>query len=381
MEGIPFVDRAISNVVRAFFIVLGGVFSVAFGFEVSNQAPVVDDISVPQELDERGYTPTVVASRILSEWHTIAAVAQTTKTARNTRVPATKQLQEGQADLALPGLNVSIGALADYFKSKAGIRQDRLRGSIVISESAAPQCANTHCYTFFLTLNGQPMRTLADRPDIEPLLRDAARLMVENIDPYVLDNFYLHSTVDAEPDRRAEMQRLTTILLRSSSAEERGWANALQGVMLNRDHLWDQAIPYFDRALALDPNNYSAYNSRCWAKAHIDGQARSAIADCRAGLRINPRSEQTLDSLAYALEKDGQLDLAFKTIRCARRITRGADADIETTYHHLLELHPKPAPEPSDAECQGERLAAPPTTAAPANQVDGLLRMLGVRTG
>ncbi len=359
MEGFSIFDRAFANLARLFIITVGGVLSLAFGFEFNDRGIVVDDISVPAELERRGYTPSVVAAQVVTEWQQIGTRATTTK--RYFNIGARDNFGRGQVDLAIPGFNLSVNSMADYFKSKMGGQQDRLRGSIVESDSTAPECVDG-CYTFFLRISSRDGNRFAaitaPRSDIEALLRNAARLTIENIDPYLLANYYYASPSDREPQREAEIDRLITLVLSNPPPDDDPWGHALRGVMFNSHQRWAEAIPHFDRALALDEDFAPALNSRCWANAHIPGRADDAIRDCQHALRLDPQSFQTMDSLAYALEQNGQTEEAFKTIRCAWRIAEGNE-DVETTFRRLRAAHRgDTGPQPSAAECEVGRLIA-----------------------
>lgn len=336
------IERSVALVARLFAITLGLVVGAVVAAEITDNTIIVEEISVPAELAQRGYTPAVVAYRILDEWRLIDETATTTKRRREV------SLSHSQVELALPGFDLSISSIVDYFKAKLGRPRQRLRGSVVMLDSEAPECAEG-CYTVFVDLEGPTpahFSRAAPKRDVEALVRGAARQAVETLDPYLLANFYfaegkqVQEDANAQLAREGEIRRILAIVLSSAPADDDPWAHTLIGVMLNARQDWAAAIPHLDDALRLDDAFASALNSRCWAKAHLPGQAQAAIADCRRALQINERSFETMDSLAFALEQAGAVEQAFEIIKCARRISAGAPS-VEASYSRLLEALPR----------------------------------------
>ena len=73
---------------------------------------------------------------------------------------------------------------------------------------------------------------------------------------------------------------------------------------------YDRAIPYYDRALKLQPDNAEALNGRCGALAMV-GELKAALEDCNEALRPKPNSPGALDHRGLAYLKLGQPDEAI----------------------------------------------------------------------
>lgn len=345
---ISIVERIVALTARAFWIVAGVVLAVILMIEINDRAVIIEEISVPAELADRGYTPSVVAHQLLEEWRVIDETALTTRRRREIG------LGSGRVDLAVPGFNLSLNTIVDYLKNLIGAPRERVRGGIVAIQSQAPECAEG-CYTMFLSLEGRSVRRLSLTAPatlgVEEIIRRSSRAMMEELDPYLLANFYYSADPAREPARESEMLRLIDVVLAEPPARDDPWALTLLGVYHNRNQRWAEALTHLDRALQLDRTLAPALNSRCWAKGHLPGRAEEAIADCREALRLNPDSYQTMDSLAYALEQTGDRARAFRVILCARRISEG-DPDIETTYARLRTALPNAdATPPDEAAC------------------------------
>ncbi len=333
--------------VAVFWFAVGAVVVLVVLAEARDDSVIVEHMSVPAELEQMGYTPTLVALQILEEWNTISSGATTTKK----RMGAPEfSLDPGQVEIPVPAVNISISSIVDYFKSRWNLPQRRLRGGIVAVASDAPECA-ARCYTFRISLGGPGLLTVPRAraaSEIDELIKDASRLALEHIDPYLLANFYFASR---DPLLENESHRLLGLALSTKPTSDDIWAHTLTGVLYNRHQQWADALQHLDRALRIDSDFAPALNSRCWARAHLPGQAQAALPDCRAALRQNHDSFQTMDSLAFTLDLAGETDAAYALIRCARRIS-GGNRDVEATYERLrAKLRAVEQAPPTEAEC------------------------------
>jgi tetratricopeptide (TPR) repeat protein len=68
---------------------------------------------------------------------------------------------------------------------------------------------------------------------------------------------------------------------------------------LNNLDNYTQAIQYFDKALAIDPNDEAALNDRGWALNGL-GNYTGAITYLDKALAINPNDKYAIDGLAQA---------------------------------------------------------------------------------
>jgi tetratricopeptide (TPR) repeat protein len=68
-----------------------------------------------------------------------------------------------------------------------------------------------------------------------------------------------------------------------------------------------RAIPDFDRALQLQPDNAFALNGRCWARAVLNTDLDAALADCNAGVEAGGVDvANTLNSRGFAHFRRGE---------------------------------------------------------------------------
>jgi hypothetical protein len=334
---------------RGVVVLLGLVFGLVVGLEMIDRTVLIEEISVPEELAQQGYTPSVVAYRILTELKQIDARATTTRTRPQVGLSNT------QVEVTLPvGANISLSSIIAYFRSRFGYPQTRLRGGIVVSDSQDPKCAVAGCYTFFVNIDGRQSYFFSStypKNEVRELIHETSLGAVARLDPYLLANYFFACSDVQEPNHYQRARAYAEIALRQAPPDDDAWAMTLLGMIQNQSHNWQAATSYFDLVLTQRPGFAPALNSRCWARAHIQGRAADAVADCRAALAQNPRSYETFDSLAVAFAETGQQRPALVASRCA--IQLGPEiAHLQQTYDDLHQRFPSVSVgSASDSEC------------------------------
>lgn len=96
------------------------------------------------------------------------------------------------------------------------------------------------------------------------------------------------------------------------------------------------AIPYFSRALELDPNSWNAYYQRAVANQN-EGEASAAESDYRSALELNPDLVQALSALAGIHRDAGQKEQAIEEFTRAIELSPTTDAYFQrgSTYQEL----------------------------------------------
>ena len=74
---------------------------------------------------------------------------------------------------------------------------------------------------------------------------------------------------------------------------------------------YGSAIESCDQALNREPNNSSARNNRCWARAILGDQLKQALDDCNEALRLRPNDPYAFDSRGFVYLKMGDFNKAI----------------------------------------------------------------------
>jgi tetratricopeptide (TPR) repeat protein len=93
-----------------------------------------------------------------------------------------------------------------------------------------------------------------------------------------------------------------------------------KGVALNDEKKYDEAIPYFTKAIAADGKNSDAYTARACAMLEL-GKYDEAIADCDKAVSINPRDAIAYYNRGLARDKKGDVDKAIEDYGSAIRLS------------------------------------------------------------
>ena len=81
-----------------------------------------------------------------------------------------------------------------------------------------------------------------------------------------------------------------------------------------------QAVPDFEAASRLTPEDSVIWNSRCWSKAVLGEQLQQALADCNESLRLAPNAPDNMDSRGFVYLKLGEIDKALADYDAALRL-------------------------------------------------------------
>ncbi|MEO8674758.1 MAG: tetratricopeptide repeat protein [Casimicrobiaceae bacterium] len=206
--------------------------------ELRRNTIVLDPLEVPRELVERGYSPAVVTERLLNAIHTIQGVANTQKPRRGHIASAL------QADIQIPVGQLSIKALARYFRQLLDLPDQHVVGEITRDGDAL---------TLMLRRRDGAQMTLA-RPrsatDVAPLITAGAEEAVRLTDPYVLASYYIEQELPG-PEFPKTSEALLHVI--DTRPDEAPWARNLQGLLLLNRYDNDAALDALRRGYEADP--------------------------------------------------------------------------------------------------------------------------------
>jgi tetratricopeptide (TPR) repeat protein len=237
--------------------------------ELRRNTIVLEPLEVPRELLERGYTPAVVTERLLHAIHTIQSVANTQKPRRGHIASAL------QADIQIPVGQLSIKALARYFRQLLDLPDQHVVGEITRDGDAL---------TLMLRRRDGARMTLG-RPraatDVAPLITAGAEEAVRLTDPYVLASYYIEEELPG-PEFPKTIEALQHVI--DTRPDEAPWACNLQGLLLLNRYENDAALEVLRRGFDADPELQSPVSEEYMTALIRTGRAKEAlrIVDARA---------------------------------------------------------------------------------------------------
>ncbi len=208
--------------------------------ELRRNAVFLDPIDVPRALDTRGYSPVVVAERLLDALLAMQRKAPTLKELRG--IESTAAL----VDLQVPG-RFSLQAIVRYIHRLVRIPESHIGGEITCEGES-----------YELTLRRRDQRSMSivgvhRNVDIGNLLAAGAEDVLRLIDPWILAHHYFAQETREQPPEFTRTLATLEHMLRHSDAAERPWALNMQGICLMRQRQLSQAIERFRDAAAAGP--------------------------------------------------------------------------------------------------------------------------------
>lgn len=280
-------------------LALTALFGYAVFFDTS--AVVFQDIDVPPTVQQLGYSPKVMASRLANEVRVIDRKARTVKDIR---------------DFALPGDESAVNALGDYFKFGEPIKATQQLLGLVHYNFTGDVVKQGD--DLKLSIRGsahdreQPFNTAVVGKDPEKLVHEAAMDIVRFIDPYIVASYAYEEARDGDKNYTAAVREVRYCLV-NMPKKELHWAYNLHGLILVQQGKLDEAMERYNAALALKPDFVlTVYNvgNLLLEKKQYD----QAIAKYKETLKIDAklvRTPQAYTQWGVALTRQGQTDAAI----------------------------------------------------------------------
>jgi tetratricopeptide (TPR) repeat protein len=247
------------NLAAIFTILLSAVLIAALAAllyaivrELRRNTVFLDPIDVPPSLSMRGYSPAVVAERLLD-----ALLAMQRK------APALKELRGVDASAALVDLQVpdrfSVQAIVRYVHRLLRIPEAHIGGEITREGDS-----------YELTLRSRDRRSATivgvhRSVDLGTLLAAGAEDVLRVVDPWILAHHYFAHETRAQPPEFTRTLATLEHMLQHAPAAERPWALNMQGICLMQQRQLPQAIDRFREAVAAGP--HLPFIHQNWANA------------------------------------------------------------------------------------------------------------------
>lgn len=269
--------------------------AIALGVSVIAKATLsrvvlIEPISVPKELADRGFTGNAAAHFIVDELMILTASAETLM---QLGTVGTLGTEVATPKIEIPGTGISIDTIVYYLRGLLGRSDMKITGEITIDapklDKAAEKDGKQSLPKFNLRLRiadkGFVYKESDSADDVRILFERAALRLLEQINPYIAGVTYLQKKEFIAAIRMAELQ------LRNDANDDQAWAYNLLGRVAEDQKRTEIAKDEFSKLSRRFPRfPLSQYNL-----AHIligEGSYQKAILAALEGVRIDRESKR-----------------------------------------------------------------------------------------
>lgn len=226
-----------------------------------DDAVIIENISMPPQLEQKGYTSGVIANKLADQINHIKKLAGTTKKDESYKLP------DSGPDIEVPQANVSLNSIVKYVEGLFAIQKRRVDGEVValddhqlrltlrlsIDDSILyPDHHTDHSlfgfHVFWKDFRSNPtvfVETLdGDLNKLDELLDRASQRVLHYNDPYILAA-YLY-----DKDKQA-CERELHYCLNQAPQNDNPWAYVLWGNILEDFNDYSGAIAKYQKAIEL----------------------------------------------------------------------------------------------------------------------------------
>jgi tetratricopeptide (TPR) repeat protein len=254
---------------------------------------VIQPISVPKDMADKGFTPDVAAL------HLLEAVTRYAEHVRTSGAGPKFALHLDPADFVLPSVGLSFKAVVAQIRALLPIRGNR--GNQIISGEITRADGKLR---LLLRKNEAVIHDSSERADDLKALFDNGALGV-----FAGTRPYFEAIAKSEKNPEVAFELANRIIADGPSRDDVTWARNLLGLLLYQKGQLDGAVTEFKRAFNDDPRLAIAHHNL--GLAYIgQGQAEHAIAEFRSAIRIDPKLGVAHLKLGDVLDQTGATEEA-----------------------------------------------------------------------
>ena len=309
---------AISLVLLAALIAL----TYAFVRDIRRDAFELDTFSAPKEITERGYTSNAIAEGVLDEIHAVQSEAFTLQTRRQLEVAASLP------DIQLTGGALSMKSVVRYARRLVDLPDNRISGEMLQDGKLLKLALRVRQGT-----RTQLIVVQRDDADVDRLLKDAGRALVQIADPSMLA-VYLYGR-EVKANSFPETRRAIDYLLAHGASDERALAYRMLGNVQRLEGHADDALASFQRYAQLDPSDGPVFVVRQLVRMGRDREALE-LARERATTAATADELMSASFMMGALGRNGER-LAYAR-QALQRDPQGAESN-NTVADALYVVH------------------------------------------
>lgn len=285
------------------------IIAVAFGAvwmlrAVLDRSVILEQVGVAKGLADRGYSGEIVARALLHEIRSVVRNAETYNETADFRGGS----PGGDLDsIKLAATGLSLGTLVQLVAGTLGVRRQLVGGEI-----AEVTVGGTTKYVWTIRIANKDAKTLVTNAseDFAVVIRRAAEMIVEAIDPYAAASYY------EDIDRWADVDRALDACLSPGNATTERWVHNLRGLCARRQKHYAEAAYYCRMAVALD-GNWAFPLVNLGLTFHEQGSYAAALEAFEAAGRIDDGDEDLYVHWGDSLLELGRYDHAAERYRKA----------------------------------------------------------------
>ncbi len=223
---------------------------------VNEDMMIVDSFTVPKALEDQGYTGKSIAQRLIDRVEFIHSTAK----ARVERQQIGHESQFASlSNLQVPQSGLTIETVVSMLRKLFRPPDDRIGGEITIKQEAQGLLARTYAVSLRFDIErnnpdrlGRPTDSRLfvkhfEASSLDELIEQSAQAIVEKTAPATLASYLYQAS------EWGELDKLLDQLVESSKQKIKVRAWTLRGVRLAEQCRFDEALPYFERAIRANP--------------------------------------------------------------------------------------------------------------------------------
>jgi tetratricopeptide (TPR) repeat protein len=301
----------------------------AFMRDIRRDAFELDVFTAPKEIAERGYTSTAIAEAVLDEIRAIQNRAFTLETRRQLEVAAVLP------DVQVASGGLSMKAIVRYARRLVDLPDNRITGDLLQDGKRLKLALRIREAT-----RTQLIVVQRDDGDVDRLLRDAGRAIVQIADPYLLV-VYLFGH-EAKAKSFAETRVAIDYVIANGRPNERAKAYGVLGAVQRLEGQPEDALASYQRYAALDPVWGSVQVVAQLVRMGRDGEAfdlarKQAVAATTADEWMSAsammdylgRNAESLDYAKRALARDPKAAEPYNSVASALFALHRANQGVE----------------------------------------------------
>jgi tetratricopeptide (TPR) repeat protein len=309
-------------------VVLGVTLGLAFIIKAAffKGSIVVDPISVPKELAERGYTGEVIAQRIHDEISEVYRAARTPldrdDTAEKTFDQSdftTVRFEQTMPRIELPGGGMSLAAVVSGVRELLGLIDTKITGEVTTEnlsarDMEAPSSRQTKYLLRLRIIDKGAVSHLTEPTEkLNELVQSAALHVIERFNP-VVAAYYYYARHDLH-----NASRMVNAALKNDIQDDDLAALNLRGLITTNQHLYDEALDEFRYVLERFPDTASTH-SHIASVLLLKRSNQEAFEAAQASIKLAPRSARAYNLAGVALIRLRRYDEALNFLRRSNEI-------------------------------------------------------------